>query len=162
MAARGRRLPEIGVGWGRFLDDLGREVAHLLELVHELVHLIAHVLALQLHRLSDVLALGELDGEVEIRLGIGAGDLGDLGIELLQARSRRLRARLERLPRLLARRCECLEGPRACSMLIFMRSRSGSGNSGFMNASLAMLLSCGTDPPACPRVSSLALDRAVA
>jgi hypothetical protein len=45
------------------------------------------VLALQLHCLGDVLALGELDGEVEIRLGIGAGDLGDLGVELQEARA---------------------------------------------------------------------------
>src|ERR1700674_2886802 len=30
----------------------------------------------------------------------------------------------------------------ACSMLIFMRSRNDSGISGFMNASLAMVLSC--------------------
>jgi hypothetical protein len=46
-------------------------------------------------------------------------------------------------------------------MLIFMKSRSGSGNSGFMNASLAMLLSCGTDPLAFPLVSSLRLGHAV-
>jgi len=38
----------------------------------------------------------------------------------------------------------------ACSMLIFMSPRSASGISGFMNASLAMLLSCcGTCPLSC-------------
>jgi hypothetical protein len=61
------------------LDDLRREIAHLLQLVHEGFHLLLHVLALQLRRLMHVPALGELHGQREIRLAIAADDLGDLG-----------------------------------------------------------------------------------
>src|SRR3990170_2559406 len=95
----------------RFLDDLRGQVAHLLQLMHEGLHLLQHVLALQLHGLVEVLRFGEPHRQSEIRLGIEAGDLGDLGVERIEARAPRWRAVLERLPRLLTGRDEGLEGP---------------------------------------------------
>src|SRR5262249_3053890 len=45
----------------------------------------------------------------------------------------------------------------ACSMLTFIRSRNESGTSGFMNASLAMLLSCARNCPRRPLPASCRL-----
>jgi hypothetical protein len=90
---------------------LRREIAHLLQLLHEGFHLLPRVLGLKVHRLVDVLALGELQRDSEIRLGILAGDLGDLGVQRRETDPRRLRRGLERLLRFLARRGETIEGP---------------------------------------------------
>lgn len=73
----------------RILDDLRREIAHLLQLLHECLHLLARVLALQFHGLIEVFALGELHGQGEIGLGVVAGDLGDLAVQRVQTFPRR-------------------------------------------------------------------------
>jgi hypothetical protein len=114
--------------------------------MHEGLHLLPHVPALQLHGLTEVLALGfneiasALRRVISAILALSAYRLARPDGELLSSdfhvfslvETKVSNARL------------------ACSMLIFMSSRSPSGISGFMNASLAMLLSCcGTCPLSC-------------
>jgi hypothetical protein len=125
-----RRILHCGAGCLRsILDSLNRQFAKLFQLAAERFHLTAQMRVLKFDDFVQMLCIGELQREIEVRLGVLPGKRRDLFIQLLEVIRSRDRGCVDALEIFSLEATKVSNALRACSMLVFMMLRMESGSS---------------------------------